>query len=140
MPPYEVQRGYVTAETRIGPGRASVDFPAGARLPEDIPAEELATLARSGAVVWVDGSSAVESAPVDPSKRPAKSAPRAPWVAWAVHVHGLTDGAVGAMTVADLQALPDAPEADGEGDEDQADGSEGDDEGDLDGSEGDGGE
>lgn len=53
-----------------------------------------------------DGSPWVEP---EAASRPATSAPKAEWIGWAVHVHGLAPDDAEAMTKTDLQELPDAP-------------------------------
>ena len=47
---YIVVAAYATAETNVGSGRARVDFPRGAFLPADVPAEDLDRLVRVGEV------------------------------------------------------------------------------------------
>ena len=46
--PYEVLSGSATVSTNVGPGRAFVDLPRGAIVPDDVPAEEIETLLRRG--------------------------------------------------------------------------------------------
>lgn len=55
----------------------------------------------------------------DTAKRPAKSAPKAEWVGWAVRVHGFTPDDAESATKDDLQELPDAPVVAEEPDEDE---------------------
>lgn len=47
--------GAVTAETHVGPGRARVDFRRGDLLPDDVPAEDIATLLARGHIAELDG-------------------------------------------------------------------------------------
>ena len=52
-----------------------------------------------------------------PAERPARNAPKAAWVGWAIRVHGLTTDEAEMMTKDDLASLPaeavsDIPEAD----------------------------
>ncbi|HWB36613.1 MAG TPA: hypothetical protein VHA75_11370 [Rugosimonospora sp.] len=54
MAGYLVTAGAVTVETSIGPGRAHVDVFRGARLPDDVPGEQIQTLLRLGSIVPVD--------------------------------------------------------------------------------------
>lgn len=53
---YTVTAGYVTVQTRLDKGRAYVDIPRGARLPEDVPAEEVDWLLRSKQIAHADAA------------------------------------------------------------------------------------
>lgn len=44
MDTYRVTAGYVTVETAVEGGRAQVDIPRGALLPEDVPQEQVTAL------------------------------------------------------------------------------------------------
>lgn len=103
MPIYERYSGQHVAERVKAPTGSGED-------------KRLAGLAEAGQDGWREAKA--PEAPVDPSKRPAKSAPKAPWAAWAVHVHGYSVEDADAMTLAELKELPDAPEGNGEPDED----------------------
>ncbi|MBB3666403.1 MULTISPECIES: hypothetical protein [Prauserella salsuginis group] len=61
---YIVKAGYVTAQTKVGKGRAYIDIPRGARLPDDVSAEEIDWLLRSGQIAADDG-------PADETAEPA---------------------------------------------------------------------
>lgn len=72
-----VTAGYVTVETQTGPGRAHVDIPCGATLPEDVPAEQVAALLDRGHITSVE-----DEAVVDPDAVPDGSAAKVlEWVA-----------------------------------------------------------
>jgi hypothetical protein len=53
MPAHVVTAGYVTVETAVPGGRASIDIPRGAALPADVPAETVATLLRLDCIAEV---------------------------------------------------------------------------------------
>jgi hypothetical protein len=67
---YRVTDGYVTVETAVGPGRAQVDILRGARVPDDVPAEQVAGLLRDGRIAE-EAAAPVE---VDPNAVPDGSA------------------------------------------------------------------
>lgn len=76
MARYVVTAGYVTAETAVPGGRASVDIPRGALLPEDVPAETVESLLGLGRIEAIAEAPApaVEPVPepgVDPDAVPA---------------------------------------------------------------------
>lgn len=50
MTVWVVVAGQATAETNVGAGRARVDFPRGAVLPDDVPAEDIERLAALGQI------------------------------------------------------------------------------------------
>lgn len=54
MAAYVVTAGYVTVETAVPGGRASIDIPRGAILPDDVPAETVARALTLGDVAPVD--------------------------------------------------------------------------------------
>jgi hypothetical protein len=81
MARYIVAAGYVTVQTAVPGGRAAIDVPRGALLPEDVPAEEFAALLASGAIVVVPEQETVAPvagpAPaVEPAPRQRKRATR----------------------------------------------------------------
>ncbi len=47
---YRVVAGYVTVQTRVGPGRAYIDIRRGELLPSDVPAADVEWLLRSGQI------------------------------------------------------------------------------------------
>lgn len=74
---YVVTAGYVTAETAVPSGRAAVDIPRGALLPEDVPAETVAALLGRGDI------EAVAQAPApDPDPDAMPDGPIPALLAW----------------------------------------------------------
>lgn len=65
---FRVVTGRVAAETNVGPGRATVDFHRGAVLPDDVPAEQIASFLARGLLESVDGSPEPEPGEVDLSE------------------------------------------------------------------------
>lgn len=53
MAAYVVTAGYVTVETSVSGGRARIDIPRGAPLPDDVPAEDVERLVGLGHVAVV---------------------------------------------------------------------------------------
>jgi hypothetical protein len=51
---YVVKAGYVSAETKVGPGRAVIDIPRGAELPGDVPDEQVQQFLRLDQIESVD--------------------------------------------------------------------------------------
>ncbi len=90
---HRVTHGAVTVQTAVtaGGARAWVDVPPGKLLPEDVPAAEVAALLRQGRIEVVDEPGAEEPPGVgegsgsgpDDVQRPARSASKAAWVAYA---------------------------------------------------------
>lgn len=94
---YTVVAGYVTVETAVPGGRAQIDIPRGASLPDDVPEEQVAILLRLGDIE-ATGQEAAEPGPLE---RPGVRASKAEWVDYAVGV-GLDRGEADAMTKAEL--------------------------------------
>lgn len=57
---YRVVAGRVSAETKVGPGRATIDFVRGSVLPDDVPDEQLRRFLAGGQIV-VDGEEPAEA-------------------------------------------------------------------------------
>lgn len=57
---YRVVAGRVSAETKVGPGRATIDFARGSVLPDDVPDEQLQRFLTAGQIV-VDGEESAEA-------------------------------------------------------------------------------
>lgn len=102
---HRVVAGYVTVETAVPGGRARVDVARGCVLPGDVPDDETAALVAAGLVV---------PAPMDPpgtgegdaggsgaEGRPARSARKHEWLAYARAVDPDTDG-LGDLTKEEL--------------------------------------
>lgn len=91
MDGYVVTAGYVSVETAVPGGRAEIDLPRGAALPDDVPAEQRDRLLRAGAIAAVDGGAdeAEELPPPGspPPRRGAGSSTEA-WLAYA-HTHSI---------------------------------------------------
>ena len=60
MASYVVTAGYVTVQTAVSGGRAAVDIPRGATLPDDVPAEQRETLLARGDIAVVTVALAAE--------------------------------------------------------------------------------
>lgn len=72
---HKVTHGYVTVPTAVaGGGVAYIDIPRGAVLPDDVPAEHLATLLERGHVELVDAADVDEVQP-DPKVEPGPDEP-----------------------------------------------------------------
>lgn len=94
MTRYRVTHGAVTVQTAVteGGARAWVDVPPGRLLPADVPADEVAALLRQDRIRPVSNPAAEDPPGVggegsgngpDGMKRPARSASKADWVAYA---------------------------------------------------------
>lgn len=65
-----VTAGYVTVETAVSGGRAQVDIPRGAPLPDDVPAEQRARLLELGQVAEVTVEHVEPAEPAPPVAEP----------------------------------------------------------------------
>ncbi|MEU0081371.1 hypothetical protein ABZY58_26015 [Micromonospora tulbaghiae] len=66
---YVVTAGYVTVETQVGAGRAQVDLPHGAPLPDDVPDEQRQRLLDAGAIGLRDGDTDASAETEGPTTR-----------------------------------------------------------------------
>lgn len=99
---YRVSAGYVTVETAVPGGRAQIDIPRGASLPDDVPAEQVETLLAQGRIeAMAKVQPDVYESPSATSDRPAARASKADWVEYAVSV-GLEREEADALTKAEL--------------------------------------
>lgn len=62
MDTYRVTAGYVTVETAVEGGRAQVDIPRGALLPEDVPQERVTALLGLGHIGLAESKPARKTA------------------------------------------------------------------------------
>jgi hypothetical protein len=88
---YVVTAGYVTVETAVPGGRAEVDVPRGAALPDDVPAEQRDLLLRRHAIAPalagpVSAPPAVDDAP-PPGSPPPRRGSRSGTTAWLAYAH-----------------------------------------------------
>lgn len=90
-----VAAGYVTVETAVPGGRAQIDIPRGAALPDDVPAEQVAQLAALGHIGPAGEVSAERVDDGDQPPPPGSPPPRGGvgsgvevWVAYA-HTHNV---------------------------------------------------
>jgi hypothetical protein len=81
---HRVTAPVVTVETNVGPGRARVDYHAGATLPADVPAEDIGRLLSLGHIAEAAPAAEQDPPHPPPPTRPAASASKAAWVAYAV--------------------------------------------------------
>ncbi|MEO3922704.1 hypothetical protein ABGB07_02295 [Micromonosporaceae bacterium B7E4] len=95
MAGYVVTAGYVTVETAVPGGRAAVDIPRGAELPDDVPDEQRAALLTQGHIE--PARAEPEPIPAPPTGPPPRGGPGSGADAWAAyaHAHGVPvpDGA-----------------------------------------------
>lgn len=85
MAAYVVVAGYVTVETAVPGGRASVDIPRGVVLPGDVPAEQVTAELRAGRItpLAVVSESAGTPAELMPPPRHGKGSGKDAWAAYA---------------------------------------------------------
>lgn len=103
MDGFVVTAGYVTVETAVPGGRANVDIPRGALLPDDVPDEQRETLLRRGEVV----ERATEPPPAaqDPAAPPPRRGVGSGLDAWTAYAHSFGVPVPEGMKRDDLIAL-----------------------------------
>jgi hypothetical protein len=79
---YVVTAGYVTVETAVPGGRAQIDLPVGAVLPDDVPAERVQTLLGLGRI-----EALAEQAVREPSSPPPKRGTGSGLDAWTAYAN-----------------------------------------------------
>lgn len=88
MDGYVVTAGYVTVETAVpGGGRAMVDIPRGAPLPDDVPAEQRDTLLARGAIAAVEGEPEEVGELPPPGSPPPRRGAGSSTEAWLAYAH-----------------------------------------------------
>lgn len=89
MGAHVVTAGYVSVETAVPGGRATVDIPAGQVLPADVPAEQVASLLAAGRITPTMPTAPREAvAPASPAAPPRRGTGSGA-AAWAEHAHAL---------------------------------------------------
>lgn len=115
MDAFVVAAGYVTVETAVPGGRANVDLPRGAVVPDDVPPEQVAALLARGDITPtsppVDFPAVVEIAGEPVTVTPVDDAAVPPGMSVATTLHWVGDDTARAQAALDHEHASESPRA-----------------------------